>query len=103
MRIAVLALLAALAAGSVSYPSPTQTTAAAPQTDRGTEPRQNREPDFDKQLQQQSETDKTWKAASQGYMRTEKISYRSRAGDLDVPAFVFLPLKPRGPRGHPAL
>jgi len=103
MRIAVLALLAAFAAGSVSYPSSTQTTAAAPQTDRSTEPGPYREPDFDKQLQQQADTDKTWKAASQGYMQMEKITYRSRVGDLDIPAFVFLPLKPRGPRGHPAL
>ena len=33
----------------------------------------------------------------------EKISYRSRAGDLDIPAFVFLPLGPTPPDGSPAL
>jgi dipeptidyl aminopeptidase/acylaminoacyl peptidase len=33
----------------------------------------------------------------------EKISYRSSAGDLDIPAFVFLPLSPTSPGSHPAL
>ena len=62
-----------------------------------------RQPDFDRMLQQQAETDQTWRTASAGFMQIEKISYRSRAGDLDVPAFVFQPLKPRGAKGHPAL
>ena len=44
---------------------------------------------------QQAETDGTWRAASEGFMRMEKISYRSRAGDLDIPAFVFRPLDTR--------
>src|SRR5204863_8502335 len=103
MRIAVLALLAALAAGPVSSPFSTQTPDAARQTDRTSESWQIQEPDFDKQLQQQAETDKAWRTASHGYMQMEKITYRSRVGDLDIPAFVFLPLKPRGSRGHPAL
>jgi len=51
----------------------------------------------------QADTDKTWRTASQGRMVMEKITYRSRAGDLDVPAFVFQPLQTRGPKGHPAL
>ena len=50
-------------------------------------------------LQQQAETDKTWRAASDGFMQMEKITYRSRAGDLDIPAFVFQPLKLRGAEG----
>ena len=62
-----------------------------------------REPDFDRMLQQQSETDRTWKAASDGVMQMEKITYRSTVGDLDIPAFVFQPLTLRGPRSHPAI
>lgn len=62
-----------------------------------------RQPDFERQLQQQTETDKTWRAASQGIMQMEKITYRSSAGDLDIPAFVFQPLQLRGTKGHPAL
>jgi dipeptidyl aminopeptidase/acylaminoacyl peptidase len=64
---------------------------------------QQRPPDFDRQLQQQAETDKTWRAASDGFMQMDKITYRSRAGDMDIPAFVFQPLKLRGAKGHPAI
>ena len=60
-------------------------------------------PDFDRLVRQQARTDQVWRAASDGYMRMEKITYRSRSGDLDIPAFVFQPLNehPRGRR--PAL
>ena len=64
---------------------------------------QQRQPDFKRQLEQQAETDKTWRAASDGFMQMEKITYRSKAGDMDIPAFVFQPLKLRGAKGHPAL
>ncbi len=60
-------------------------------------------PDFDRQAREQAETDRTWRLASAGYMTMEKISYRSRAGDLDIPAFVFQPLDVRADRQHPAL
>ncbi|MEO8255860.1 MAG: alpha/beta fold hydrolase [Acidobacteriota bacterium] len=60
-------------------------------------------PDFDRMASQQAETDRNWRAASDGRMRLEKITYRSRADDLDIPAFVFQPLKSRGARSHPAL
>jgi dipeptidyl aminopeptidase/acylaminoacyl peptidase len=65
--------------------------------------RGQREPDFDRALQQQADTDRTWHAASDGFMQMDKITYRSSAGDLDIPAFVFQPLKLRGARAHPAL
>ncbi len=52
---------------------------------------------------QQAETDERWKAASAGHMRMEKITYRSRTGDLDIPAFVFEPLTLQGAKTHPAL
>lgn len=64
---------------------------------------QDRAPDFERMLQQQADTDKTWRAASEGFMRMEKITYRSKIGDLDIPAFVFQPLHQRGPQGHPAI
>jgi dipeptidyl aminopeptidase/acylaminoacyl peptidase len=53
--------------------------------------------------QQQIETDLTWRTASQGLMQFEKISYRSVAGDLDIPAFVFQPLTPGGPKSRAAI
>src|SRR5467141_3205167 len=61
------------------------------------------QPDFDRMLQQQVETDNTWRAASDGVMQMDKITYRSKVGDIDIPAFVFQPLKLRAARSHPAL
>ncbi len=62
-----------------------------------------RQPDFERMVQQQAETDKTWRAASAGFMQMEKITYRSKVGDLDIPAFVFQPLKARASKAHPAI
>jgi dipeptidyl aminopeptidase/acylaminoacyl peptidase len=62
-----------------------------------------REPDFERLAREQQETDKAWRDASAGFMQMDKITYPSRVGDLDIPAFVFQPLKLRGPKGHPAL
>src|SRR5262245_41086975 len=64
---------------------------------------QPRTPDVSRQLEQQAETDKTWRGASEGVMQMEKFTYRSKVGDLDIPAFVFQPLHLRGPKGHPAI
>ncbi len=55
-------------------------------------------PDFERALRQQAETDRIWREASQGFMRMEKVVYRSRVGDLDIPAFVFQPLHSAAPR-----
>ncbi len=60
-------------------------------------------PDFERMRRQQAQTDRTWRAASDGVMRMQKIAYRSRAGDLDVPAFVFQPLESAAARSRPAL
>jgi dipeptidyl aminopeptidase/acylaminoacyl peptidase len=61
-----------------------------------------RAPDFDRMLRDQAATDRRWREASVGFMRMDKITYRSRKGDLDVPAFVFQPLETLD-RNHPAL
>src|SRR5439155_26204571 len=63
----------------------------------------SRAPDFARLRLEQAATDRTWRSASQGVMRMEKITYRSRLDDLAIPAFVFEPLKPGGPRSSPAL
>lgn len=60
-------------------------------------------PDFDRMLRDQAETDRIWRAASEGVMQMDKITYRSRAGDLEVPAFVFQPMNVRGTHAHAAL
>jgi dipeptidyl aminopeptidase/acylaminoacyl peptidase len=73
-----------------------------PTTPAGEAGQAGRSPNFEAQLQEQVEIDKTWKTASDGFMRMEKIGYQSRAG-LAIPAFVFQPLQLRGAKGHPAL
>jgi dipeptidyl aminopeptidase/acylaminoacyl peptidase len=64
---------------------------------------QDRPRDAARDLQGQAETDRIWRAASDGCMQMDKITYRSRVGDMDIPAFVFQPLRVRGAKGHPAI
>jgi dipeptidyl aminopeptidase/acylaminoacyl peptidase len=40
---------------------------------------------------------------SRGVMQFEKVSYRSDADGLEIPAYVFSPLNKRGARGHAAM
>jgi len=59
--------------------------------------------DFEAALQRQVRTDATWRKASDGVMKMTKTTYKSRNGGLDIPVFVFEPLKLRGPKGHAAI
>jgi len=85
--------------GGVSLAAAPQTGAAAVASD----PWSERAPDFEQQRREQAATDQAWRQASAGHMRMEKISYRSRLGDLDIPAFVFEPLNVERGRTYPAL
>ena len=60
-------------------------------------------PDFERMRVDQAATDRAWREASQNVMRMEKVSYRSRAGSLLIPAFVFAPLRTQPLRSAPAL
>lgn len=40
---------------------------------------------------------------SRGVMQFEKVSYKSDADGLEIPAYVFSPLRKRGARGHAAM
>jgi dipeptidyl aminopeptidase/acylaminoacyl peptidase len=60
-------------------------------------------PDFARMSRDQDDTDRAWRLASDGFMRMEKITYRSSRGDLDIPAFVFQPLNDAGADVRPAL
>lgn len=48
-------------------------------------------------------TDSIFEARSQGELDYSKITYRSRIGDMDIPAYVYQPLEKRGTHGHAAL
>jgi len=92
--------LAALAAGAAVTLS---LAAGAVSSTYQAEPLPPRTPDFDRMAREQARTDRAWREASDGVMRMDKIVYRSRAGDLDVPAFLFEPLEAGPPRSRAAL
>jgi dipeptidyl aminopeptidase/acylaminoacyl peptidase len=48
-------------------------------------------------------TDSIFEARSRGVLDYRKVTYRSRIGDMDIPAYVYQPLEKRGSRGHAAL
>jgi dipeptidyl aminopeptidase/acylaminoacyl peptidase len=48
-------------------------------------------------------TDSIFAARSAGVMRYRKTTYRSSADGLEIPAYVFAPLNPRGNRAHAAM
>jgi dipeptidyl aminopeptidase/acylaminoacyl peptidase len=98
LAVIVLFWTSAVPAGSQRAADRPRTVITAP-----TEPTDSGRPDFARMLRQQAETDRTWRAAGDGFMQVEKITYRSSRGDLDIPAFVFQPLRTRGTRQHPAL
>jgi dipeptidyl aminopeptidase/acylaminoacyl peptidase len=54
-------------------------------------------------LAEKARTDSVLRVRSQGVMDFQKITYRSRIGDLDIPAYLWQPLKKRGARGHAAM
>ncbi len=47
--------------------------------------------------------DAQYAKASQGVMDYRKVTYRSSVGDMDIPAYLFQPLKKRGAKGHAAM
>jgi dipeptidyl aminopeptidase/acylaminoacyl peptidase len=59
--------------------------------------------DFARDVKTRLATEARYAEASRGVMDFKKVSYRSSVGDLDIPAYLFQPLKTRGPRGHAAM
>jgi dienelactone hydrolase len=97
-----LAALAALLSGSTASGRGLQADQADPQHERAPAASQGSQY-FDEMLERQADTDRAWREASAGYMRMDKILYRSRADGLEIPAFVFQPLTLSGPGQHPGL
>ncbi len=58
---------------------------------------------FAAQVEAKRRTDSIYAARSAGVMRFEKVTYRSSADGMTIPAYVFSPLSPRGARAHAAL
>jgi len=85
--------------GTPQAPPPIAAPSAAQGQGRG----QGAAVDFEQALQRQAVTDQKWRAASAGLMKMDKVSYKSREGGLEIPAFLFQPLQLRGPKQHAAL
>lgn len=59
--------------------------------------------DYARDIAAKARTDSIYRVVTEGVLDFRMITYRSRAGDMDIPAYVFQPLEKRGPRGHPAM
>jgi dipeptidyl aminopeptidase/acylaminoacyl peptidase len=59
--------------------------------------------DHAKLARRKAQTDSAYAQRARGVLDYRKITYRSRAGDVDVPAYLFQPSAKRGTRGHAAL
>ena len=68
-----------------------------------TDPADHPPRNFERDIAAKARTDSIYEARSRGVMDFRKVTYRSRAGDMDVPAYLFTPLEKRGTHGHAAM
>lgn len=58
---------------------------------------------YERDMKAKAEIDARYAEVTKGVVDYQKITYRSRIGDMDIPAYLFQPLKKRGPKGHAAM
>jgi dipeptidyl aminopeptidase/acylaminoacyl peptidase len=58
---------------------------------------------YERDIEEKRVTDSIYAAVSEGVVDYQKITFRSRIGDMDIPAYVYQPLEKRGPKGHAAM
>jgi dipeptidyl aminopeptidase/acylaminoacyl peptidase len=59
--------------------------------------------DYQAAVEAKARDDARYPDLCKGVIDFKKITYRSRIGDLDIPAYLFQPLAKRGPKGHAAM
>jgi len=59
--------------------------------------------DFGRAEALKKKTDSIYAARFKGIIEFQKISYRSSADGMVIPAYLFAPLRKRGPKGHAAM
>ena len=59
--------------------------------------------DFERDIKARHTIEARYAEASRGIMDFRKVSYRSSAGAMEIPAYLFQPLKIRGASGHAAM
>jgi len=104
LRAVAVALVALSVSVSAQRPQPAMDPERARQLYVSTDPTDHaRGYDFARDVAEKTQSDARYPELTRGVMDFSKVSYRSSVGDLDIPAYVFQPLKKRGPRGHAAL
>jgi len=58
---------------------------------------------YKKDVESKAQDDELIRKLCQGPVDYKKISYKSGIDGLEIPAYLFQPLRPRGTKGHPAL
>jgi len=58
---------------------------------------------YEAHIQEKARTDSIFAAVSAGVLDYRKVTYRSRIGDMDIPAYVFQPLQKGGKAAHAAM
>ncbi|MCG6957142.1 MAG: alpha/beta fold hydrolase [Gemmatimonadetes bacterium] len=58
---------------------------------------------YQRDIEGKARTDSVYRAVTKGVVDFQKITYKSRVGGLEIPAYVFQPLEKRGPKGHAAM
>jgi dipeptidyl aminopeptidase/acylaminoacyl peptidase len=66
-------------------------------------PEDHSRPNFEAQIRGKARTDSIYTAQFAGIIDFKKITYRSRIGDMDIPAYLFQPIQKRGTKGHAAM
>ena len=66
-------------------------------------PEDHPQADFDEQVKSKVRTDSIYAARSKGVMEFKKLTYKSSADGMEIPAYLFAPLNKRGARGHAAM
>jgi dipeptidyl aminopeptidase/acylaminoacyl peptidase len=58
---------------------------------------------FQRDIDRKAEIDRRYAEVTRGVVDYSKVTYRSSIGDMDIPGYLFQPLKKRGARGHAAM
>ncbi|BAH39698.1 MAG TPA: S9 family peptidase [Gemmatimonas aurantiaca] len=59
--------------------------------------------DYDRAMKEKQAFDSAFAARSKGVMKYSKISYKSSADGMEIPAYLFEPLTSKGAKAHPAM
>ncbi len=86
-----------------SRPRAPMDSARAAQLYVSTRPEDHPVTNFARDIAEKKATDSIYAVRSAGVMEFRKITYKSNADGLEIPAYLFAPLTKRGPQGHAAM